>query len=240
MNERPDILGKALLDHQMGIKTGELIIYGEDLEDEIMDIAYYFRSYKEMPEYEQIALDLCEGSVLDVGAGAGSHALYLQDKGLDVTAIDISEGAVEVMKARALKNPLHINVQELVNEKYDSILLLMNGIGISGKLQSLPDFLSHLKNLLLPGGRIILDSTDLRYLFLEEDGSFWIDLNAAYYGEVKYKYSYDNMEGDWFSWLFIDEDNLKEIAESIGLRMDVVFRNEDYHYLAIIQSASSD
>ncbi len=239
MNERPDILGKALLDHQKGIISGELIIYGEDLEAEIMDIAYYFRSYKEMPDYEQIALDLCEGAILDVGAGAGSHALYLQNMGFDVMAIDISKGAVEVMKDRTLKNPKQISVKELTNEKYDSILLLMNGIGISGSLQSLPTFLTHLKSLLLPGGKIILDSTDLRYLFLEEDGSFWIDLNADYYGEVKYKYSYNNEEGDWFPWLFIDEDNLKEIAESIGFRMDVVYRNEDYHYLAILQSASN-
>jgi len=240
MNERPDTLGKALLDYQSGNNKGKLIIYGEDLEDEIMDIAYYFRSFEEMPEYEQIALDLCEGITLDVGAGAGSHALYLQNKGLNVKAIDISKGAVEVMKARTLKNPKQISVQELTDEKYDSILLLMNGIGISGSLQTLPAFLSHLKSLLLPGGKIILDSTDLRYLFLEEDGSFWIDLNAEYYGEVKYKYSYNNEEGEWFPWLFIDEDNLKEIAEGIGLRMDVVYRNEEYHYLAILQSASSD
>lgn len=234
MNEKKDILGQALLDFHLKKETGRLIIESEELETEEMDIAYYFRNYDQMPEYEQIALELCRGKVLDVGAGAGCHSLYLQKIIKNVKAIDSSPAAVEVMKKSGVENALCIDLADLKDEKFDSILLLMNGIGISGKLSSLENFLKHLTGLLLKGGQIIFDSTDLRYLYMEEDGSFWIDLNANYYGEVTYRYSYRNEVGEPFSWLFIDEENMLEIATTLGLKMEVIYRNDDFHYLAVL------
>lgn len=234
MNEKKDILGQALLDFHYNKEMGRLIIESEELEEEEMDISYYFRNYDQMPEYEQLALDLCKGKVLDVGAGAGCHALHLQKSIKNVKAIDTSAGAVEVMKERGVQDAVCVALEELKGEKFDSILLLMNGIGISGRLSSLATFLQHLLGLLTTGGQIIFDSTDLRYLYMEEDGSFWIDLNADYYGEVTYRYSYRNDEGEPFPWLFIDEENMIEISKELGLKMEVIYRNEDFHYLAVL------
>ena len=234
MNENKDILGQALLDFHLKKETGRLIIESEELEEEEMDIAYYFRNYDQMPEYEQLALELCRGKVLDVGAGAGCHSLYLQEIIKNVKAIDSSPGAVEVMKERGVQDVACVALEELKDEKFDSILLLMNGIGISGRLSSLGTFLEHLLGLLTSGGQIIFDSTDLRYLYMEEDGSFWIDLNADYYGEVNYRYSYRNESGEPFPWLFIDEENMIEISKELGFKMEVIYRNEDFHYLAVL------
>lgn len=232
MNDKSDILGQALLDFQYDKLQGELTISGEDLEDEIMDVSYYFRAYDEMPEYEKIALSNCIGDVLDVGAGAGSHSLYLKGNGFNVRSIDLSEGAVEVMKTRGLKDAQCIDLNSLSDSSFDCLLLLMNGIGISAELNSLENFIQKLLSLLKPEGQIIFDSTDLRYLYMEEDGSFWMDLNARYYGEMKYRYSYNNRKGEWFQWLYIDEERMGEIAEKMNLKMEVLHRSDQFHYLA--------
>ena len=223
MNQNDDILGNALIDFQNNRTLGTLLVLGEVLEAEEMDIAYYFRSFSEMPKIEQYALSLCKGKVLDVGAGAGSHALVLQENGLDV--------AVQVMQKRGLKKCREISVEELKNEKFDTILLLMNGIGISGKKEHLPTFLKHLLSLLGPKGQLIFDSTDLRYLYEEEDGSFWIDLNAPYYGEMNFSYNYKGIKGGCFDWLYIDKESLQEIADQMNIGMEIVFEEDPYHYL---------
>lgn len=232
MYDEADILGDALKDYWSGDKKNNLFICGEDLEDEIMDVSYYFRAYEEMPELEKFALDFCKGNVLDIGAGAGSHSLYLQQQGHLTTAIDISKGAINVMKERGVLNAKCSDINSLKGELYDSILLLMNGIGISGELNSLAGFVEHLFSILAPGGQIIFDSTDLRYLFMEEDGSIWVDLSAKYYGELVYNYSYKNRNGKPFPWLYVDEDTILNICEKMNIKMEVLYRADDFHYLA--------
>lgn len=234
MNQNDDILGRALLDYVNKENFSPLIISGEALEDDEMDVSYYFRKFGKMPKLEQKALALCKGKVLDIGAGAGSHALYLQEQGIEVDAIDVSQGAVEVMKKRGVENCRLKSALELTSEPYDTILLLMNGIGISGTLAKLPELLLHLFSLLKEDGQLIFDSTDLRYLYEEEDGSFVVDLNAAYYGEMTFNYSYKGNKSASFDWLYIDKELLNNLAIDMGLRMEVVFEEDDYHYLVRI------
>lgn len=234
MNQNDDILGRALLDFVNKGDLSPLIISGEAMEDDEMDISYYFRNYDKMPNLEKKALSLCKGKVVDIGAGAGSHALFLQEKGLNVSAIDVSPGAVEVMKKRGVGNCKLLSALELQSESYDTVLLLMNGIGISGTLSKLPDLLRHLLSLLKEGGQLLFDSTDLRYLYEEEDGSFIVDLNAAYYGEMTFNYSYKGLKSASFDWLYIDKDLLNNLVIDMGYKMEVVFEEDDYHYLVRI------
>lgn len=232
MNQKEDILGRALLDFQKKAEIGQLVISGKDLEEDEMDISYYFRNYENMPELEKIALKQCRGKVLDVGAGAGSHSLYLKEQGLEVSSLDISPGAVEVMKKRGLDDCLVSDVLSLKNKKYDTILLLMNGIGISASIENLPSFITKLVSLLNKNGQILFDSTDLRYLFTEEDGSMWIDINANYYGEMNYFYKYKGEISDDFNWLYIDVDTMKSITGKMGIEMEVLYNEDEFHYLA--------
>src|SRR5699024_11046877 len=124
----------------------DLVTWTNITEDDEMSLPYMFRNFEEMEPIEQVALETARGKVLDVGCGAGSHALYLQEKGLEVKGIDVSKGAVEVCKLRGLKNVENIDLLDLKDEKFDTIIILMNGTGIFRNLKEMPKYLQHLKS----------------------------------------------------------------------------------------------
>ena len=226
-----DLFGQALLDYQNGNYTEDLITSTSISEEDILPIPYLFRIYAEMPKLEQKALDLAKGKVLDIGCGAGSHSLYLQDKGLDVKAIDISKGAIEVCKQRGIKQCEVKNILD-ETETFDTILLLMNGTGVFEDLENTPRYLLHLKQLLKPNGQILIDSSDIKYMFEDEDGGYWIDSNANYYGELDYNVSYKNEDETPFKMLYLDFETLKSACESVGLQCELILKGEHYDYLA--------
>ncbi len=213
-----DVFGKALLDYQNGISTGSLpenIITSTSISDEDeLPLAYLFRSFKEMPKLEQKALKLVKGKVLDVGCGSGSHSLYLQDKGIEIKAIDISEGAIEVTKRRGVKHGEVLNVLD-ETESFDTILLLMNGTGIFQELKNVSTYLKHLKSLLNSGGQILIDSSDIKYMYEDGDGGIWQDANNAYYGELDYFLSYKGEKEQPMKWLYLDFNTLQTACNSV-------------------------
>ena len=229
-----DLFGKALLDFQTNNSPEDLVTETNISEADEMSVAYLFRSFEEMPKIEQKALLLSKGKILDVGCGAGSHSLYLQEKGFDVVAIDISENAIKVCQLRGLKNAKIQNILELENEKFDTILLLMNGTGIFGSLEKTPAFLQKLKSLLNPNGQILIDSSDIIYMFDEdEDGSYLIPANG-YYGELTFTVSYKNQTELPFPWLYLDYNTLQNAAFDNGLQCKLVLEGEHFDYLAKI------
>ena len=241
-----DPMGAAILDFQKQGKAARLRVLSSMFEEDEMPVTHLFRSIQEMPVLEQKALQLAKGRVLDIGAGSGCHTLELQKKGLAVKAIDISPLSCEAMKLRGVKDAECINLfdphlssgnhsgenQEQFESGFDTILLLMNGTGIAGKIEHLPALFLRLKALLNPGGQILIDSSDLKYIYENEDGSFDINLNGAYYGEVDYQMIYKNVKGDRFDWLYVDFPLLKSIAETCGLHGELVEEGEHYDYLA--------
>ena len=226
-----DLFGQALLDYQNGKYTEDLITSTSISDEDVLPLPYLFRSYDEMPKLEQKALQLAKGSVLDVGCGAGSHSLYLQNIGLKVKAVDISKGAVEVAKLRGIKNA---EVRDVLKEteRFDTILLLMNGTGVFRKLSYTTKYLKHLKSLLRPKGQILVDSSDLKYMYEDEDGGYWIDANANYYGELDYFLSYKGEDETPFNMLYLDFDTLKTACETVGLKCEMVMEGDHYDYLA--------
>lgn len=229
-----DLIGKAILDYQTNNAPDDIITETSLTEADSMSVAYLFRDYSEMPKIEQKALQMAKGKILDVGCGAGSHSLYLQQKGLDVTAIDISEHAVEACKLRGLQN---VSVQDVMTlseaTQYDTILLLMNGTGLAGKLKRIASFLQKLKALLTPGGQILIDSSDIIYMFDEdEDGGKWIPSNVDYYGELIFNVRYKGEQEDPFDWVYIDYNTLQNAAHANGLQCELLIEGEHYDYLA--------
>ncbi|WP_418509605.1 class I SAM-dependent methyltransferase [Corallibacter sp.] len=226
-----DLFGKALLDYQNGNYTEDIITSTNISDEDELPIPYLFRGFKDMPKLEQKALQLSKGLVLDVGCGAGSHSLFLQEKGLDVHAIDISQGAVSVAKTRGV---LQVNQKDILDEKntYDTILLLMNGTGIFQELSQVSKYLSHLKTLLKPGGQILIDSSDIAYMYEDEDGGLWIDTNANYYGELDYYLSYKGEEESPMTWLYLDFNTLYTACKSVGLECEKIMDGEHFDYLA--------
>ncbi len=214
----------------MGIANPVIDIRTNLDEHDTLLAAYFFRSLYDLPFLEREALRLCSGTVLDIGAGAGTHSLILQDWGLEVWAIEISGGAVEVMQKRGVKNVIYQDVFDYSEQKFDTLLMLMNGIGVGGTLEGLNRFLQHAKKLLHPGGQIVFDSSDIINAFHEADGAVYIDLEQNYYGEVDYHLSYNGIESQPFKWLYVDANTLAEYAGKNGFRLEIVEwgNNNDY------------
>lgn len=188
-----------------------------------------------MPELEQEALRISTGKILDVGAGSGCHSLALQEMGKEVKAIDISPLSVETMQKRGVKDARQQNFfSEQFNESFDTILMLMNGAGIVGKIDNLAFFFQTVKRLLNPGGCLLMDSSDLRYLFEDEEGNLDIDLEDDYYGEVDFSMKYKNVKGDSFDWLYIDYQTLCLHAAQNGFNVEKIGEGDHYEYLAKI------
>lgn len=232
-----DLFGKAILDFQTNNSPEDLITETTISEEDDMSVSYLFRSYDEMPTIEQKALQLSKGRILDVGCGAGSHSLTLQNnRNLDVTSIDISANAIQACTLRGLKKAIVQDVMTIENEQFDTILLLMNGAGMCGRLKNIPNFLLKLKSLLNPGGQILLDSSDIIYMFDDDDsedsdGGKWIP-GDGYYGEIVFNISYKGEKEKPFDWMFIDYNTLQNAAFANGLQCELILEGEHYDYLA--------
>lgn len=234
-----DVLGTALKSFYFDKNTEDKLLTNSSIADEDeLPLNYLLRSYQDMPIIEQKALNLSKGKTLDVGCGAGSHALYLQDKKHLVTAIDISEGAIEVAKDRGVKKVEVANIYNFnTDEKFDTILVLMNGTGICGKLSNLAPFLTHLATFLAPNGQILIDSSDIIYMYENEDGEHWIDASQAYYGEVQFWMNYKDLQSETFDWLYVDYNTLQRCAVYNNLNCELIFEGDHYDYLARITKA---
>lgn len=232
-----DLFGKAILDYQTNNSPEDLITETTISEEDEMSVAYLFRSYKEMPLLEQKALQLSNGKTLDVGCGAGSHSLYLQnEKKLIVRSIDISPNAIEACQLRGIKNAQLQNILDVDSgnpeNKFDTILLLMNGTGIFGTLKNTTQYLQKLKSLLNPNGQILIDSSDIIYMFdADEDGAYEIPANG-YYGELEFTVSYKDEKEKAFPWLYLDYNTLQNAAFANGLQCELILEGDHYDYLA--------
>jgi SAM-dependent methyltransferase len=222
-----DILGYAMTDYFQGRFTGKLWVHNKYGPREEMPVQIYFRDMEAMPELEWIALQQCRGKILDIGAGAGSHALVLQQLGQDITALDISPLLATLMENRGVNKVICGDFFELSTGTYDTLLLLMNGIGLAGTLEGLERFLQKAEKLLRPGGQLIFDSSDIAYLYKGR-----IPKGRGYYGELFYQYEYKRQRSDWFQWLFIDRKTFTTIAAKAGWETAILSEDGHDQYLA--------
>ncbi len=222
-----DVFGEALKDQFTKPPAETLWVHNSYDEPEEMPVDVYFRGEDEMPELELTALAMCKGKVLDVGAGVGSHALILQKRGFNVTGMDISAPAVTIMKQRGLKQAIEGNILTYKEDTYDTLLFMMNGIGLTGSIAGLKAFLQHVKGLINPDGQLVFDSSDLSYLYQEIP----FPLNG-YYGEVSFRYEYKSIKGNWFKWVYVDQKTLIDIARQSGWDAEIVFEDDHDQYLA--------
>lgn len=227
----PDIFGNALLDYDQGNYSEDIIVHSSIAEDDSIPVPYLFRTFEEMPEIEQKALQLSKEKTLDIGCGAGSHLLWLQDHLPEVEGIDVSEGAITLSRKRT-KATIHHKTILKHQGSYDTLLLLMNGTGIFENISKVDTYLKHLKSLLRPNGQILIDGSDIAYMFEDEDGGFWVDTHRDYYGEVTYAMSYKGIKGATFDWLYLDYGKLAWYATKNKLHCELVYEGDHFEYLA--------
>jgi len=234
LSPEKDPLGQAMKDYQAHGSAPDILVKSDLGEDDVYDIAYYFRSEAELPPWEQTALEHCKGRVLDIGAGSGCHALILQERNMNVLAVDVSPGAVEVMRKRGVEHVRLMDVYSVSGEKFDTLLMLMNGLGIVGDFEGLDDFLEFARTLLNPGGQILVDSSNISYL-LESD-SYLIDSieHGGKLGEVQFQMIYRDISSDVFPWLYADYPTLRNYAQRHGYTCHLLAEGRHYEYVARI------
>ncbi len=231
----PDVYGEALLDYYNTNKIeNELILHTNQSETEFMPIDLFFRDESEFPDQELIALALCDGKVLDIGAGAGSHALYLQERGMDVTALEVSANACKIMKLRGIRSVIKEDIFSYNQGKYDTLLFLMNGIGLAESIDGLKRLFNHCKTLLNPGGQLLFDSSDISYYYYEG-----IQKPNHYYGEIKFQYEYKGRMGKPFGWIYIDQQELIKVGNENGWVVQILDEDDHYQYLVRMELKSS-
>ncbi len=227
-----DPFGKAIFDYYRNGADTDIVVNSNYTESEHIPVSYFFRNKDEMPEIEKTALKYAKGKILDIGAAAGCHSLILQKNGCDITALEKSELAARVMQERGIQHVISKDILEYTGPVYDTLLLLMNGTGIGGTIAGFKKLLQHLRGLLAPNGQILIDSSDIKYLFEEEDGSVWMDLaSTKYYGEMEYEVTYGDSSTS-FNWLFADFDTLNAMAREIGFSCELIHKGKHFDYLA--------
>jgi len=221
-----DIWGAALWDYHSGDRQHALFMETSYGPTEKVPLEEFYRTDLTFNKLELYALELCQGTVLDIGAGAGAHSLQLQSSGLTVEALEYSPGACKVMKDRGVDHIIMGDFWQHQAKHYQTLLLLMNGAGMGGTLKRLDDFLITLRSWISGSGQILMDSCDVQYLFDQTNPG-----DPDYYGNLTYKYVYRQQNGKPFPWLFVDFDNLKTKAHACGLQSQLLYQ-DGAHYLA--------
>ena len=227
-----DLMGRAIWDYYYQENSEDLQTETSISELDDLPVSYLFRDYQEMNALEKKALDLSFGKVLDVGSGAGSHSLYLQnERKLEVTALDISPKSIEICKARGVKNAICEDLLQFSEKNFDTVLLLMNGTGIFQSLEHIDQYLQKLKSLVVENGQILIDSTDILYMYdQDEDGGVLVPA-TGYYGELDYYLHYKGESEEPMKWLYLDFNTLKNAAIANGFKIQKIKQLDD-SYLA--------
>lgn len=224
--------GLAIRDYHQGDTDAEIKVHTADGDVTIYPVSIYFRKPGQLSDGDEFAISLCRGRILDVGAGAGNISLVLQQLGHEVTALDIAPHVIEVMRERGVLDTRQGDIYEFSDEQYDTLLLLMNGIGFVGNLDGLDRFFQHAHKLLKPDGQIIFDSSDLFYAEIDEGLQV---PGYQYHGEIWYQLEYKQFRGKPYPWLYLDPDTMRMHAQEAGWEAQVLFEGVEGYYVARLQ-----
>lgn len=223
-----DVQGQAILDHYKGVQKGPLLINNTYGDPEEMPVEVFFREEDDLTTLEHLALIECTGNILDVGAGAGALTLILQARGSEVAALEPSAGCCEVMSQSGVRVVIQSKIENIAT-RYDTLLIMMNGTGLAGSLSKLTSFLKLCKARLKPKGQILIDSSDISYLYEDTEKPV-----TGYYGDLRYQFVYNQRKSEWFDWLYVDQETLTRHAEKAGLSTEILHTDENDQYLACL------
>ena len=217
-----DVFGKAIMDVLKG-KEVTITVRRDDGRVDQENGSYYFTDFNQFPTIEKESMKLVQGLILDVGCGAGRHALYLQTKGLNVVALDISRLAIRVARKRGVSNPILAAAPWLPfrDETFDTLLLMFNNFGICGGYQETIKFLKELNRVLKLGGCILASSLDPAFTD-DESHLKYHELNKKRglpVGLVKIRLEYGGEVGNWFKILLALPEEMEMLSAKAGLKL---------------------
>lgn len=227
-----DVLGSAIESFHLKNDDTPIRVFINKNEEPEMYPSVFFRRYKNMLKYEKTALRESKGKILDLGCGAGCHSLYLQEKGFDVLAVEVSEKSAEVAAQRGVKNVIQEDWRNLKLKSFDTVLVLMNGMGLSQSPAELKLLFRKLKSFLSPNGTILIDSTDVTYAKAD-----WPILDTEYFGKVQFELKYKG-KTQCFPWLFVDFETAIKTAKSVRLKVEVLEKARNGHFLLRLSKLS--
>lgn len=239
-----DAYGQQLLaQYHSRQTTVEIIERDDDYIDTGSDPGMYFTEYADWSPLEQQAVNLAEGRVLDIGCGAGRHALYLQERGFEVTGIDNSPGAIEVCQLRGLKKALVCPISDVDKFKpasFDTIIMMGNNFGLFGSFENARTILKKFASITAPDARIIAKTLDP---YKTDNPLHWsyLQLNrqrGRLGGQIRMRVRYGATVGDWFDYLFVSSEEMREILSDTDWRIEELLDAEAANYVAVIQKKS--
>ena len=214
---------RVMRDYFHGKTDASIVVY-DDFERDEARIEYFFRDESGFSPVDQLAVDLCRGRVLDVGAGSGCHSLVLQQRGLEVVALETMPEVQAILRARGVRDVRPGSIFGFAGETFDTVLMMMNGLGIAETLRGLEALLEHARSLLRPGGQVLADSCDVRNWDAAgrpRDDQLYLD-DGRYIGELHIQLEYEGEKGPPFPQLYIDTDTLGQVARRHDWHLDVV------------------
>lgn len=245
MTSNQDAFGKHLLKQYSNLQKGEPI-NAEIIErdDNLIDFGslsrLYFSEYEEWSEIEQQIIDKAKGKILDIGCGAGRHSLYLQEKGFDVTGIDKSVGAIEVSKARGLKNAFVRAIEEIDEfepKTFDTIIMFGNNFGLFGSAENAQIILEKMYRITTPNAQIIAQTLN-PYMTDDEAHLQYHKRNkklGRMTGQIRLRVRYGMYVGEWFDYLFVSPEEMKEIINKSDWQIRELINSDKTNYFAIIE-----
>ncbi|MBU0953268.1 MAG: class I SAM-dependent methyltransferase [Nanoarchaeota archaeon] len=233
-----DLFGYALYSSWKGIPAPPCAYERDDGSRAPCNIGDYFTVSAE----DKQALRLARGRTLDIGCGAGSHALLLQRKGIEVLCIDTSSLALQVCRGRGCKRCRQMNIfrHKLHPSSFDTILLMGTNVGLAGTLDRCKRLFRICSELAKPGARLIVTSKDVRTRTNRQQVRYHrSNLEAGrFIGERRIRFTYGRKTGNWFKWIFIDPVTLRTTAHASGWEVESIINAQRGRYSAVLHLAS--
>jgi len=211
-------------------------------EDDDLPVEIFFRGPDDFFPFERHALEQCRGRVLDLGAGTGVHSLALQDRGMEVCAVEVVEGVAQIMRERGVLEVVAADFFELDPESIapaDTILMLMNGIGPAGTLDRVPALLDRLAKLIEPDGQVLLDSGSANLQpGHDRQTSDWPPRTGDYVGEAWVRLAFRGEAGPPFRELYADFDTLAARVRGAGWTCEQIFGEGPDNFVARLRPSA--
>jgi len=244
MKSENDAFGKHILAQYKALTNGEPVTAEiVERDDNYIDFGsisrMYFSEYDEWGKTEQKTIDVAKGRVLDIGCGAGRHSIYLQEKGLDITGIDNSPGAIEVCNLRGLKKAVNYSIGEIEKfepDSFETILMLGNNFGLFGGPNRAKELLKKMHRITTSEAQIIVGTLN-PYMTDDEAHLKYQKRNAKLgrmTGQIRLRVRYGIHLGEWFDYLFVSPEEMEAILEDTDWRLKKFFGKEDVRYFAVI------